>query len=31
MSDNTIVQKLGVKPGAKVLLIDAPQGYRKAT
>jgi hypothetical protein len=30
MSEKTIVQKLGVKPGAKVLLIDAPQGYRKA-
>jgi hypothetical protein len=29
MSEKTIVQKLGVKPGAKVLLINAPQGYRK--
>jgi hypothetical protein len=30
MSEKTVVQKLGVKPGAKVLLINPPPGYRKA-
>ncbi len=30
MSEKTIVQKLGLKPGAKLLLINAPPGYRKA-
>jgi hypothetical protein len=30
MTEKTIAQKLGVKPGAKVLLINPPRGYQKA-
>lgn len=29
MSEKTIVQRLAVRPGAKVLLINAPRGYRQ--
>jgi hypothetical protein len=30
MAESTIVKKLGIKPGHKVLILNAPQGYVKS-